>query len=97
MKDDKDITKGIHDKFVLIGIGLAVFYWIFETVVIDVLIFHEGAFAERIIPSDPHDFWLRLLVVFLLITLGVLAQFAVNKHRRIEERLFSLNLLYIIL
>lgn len=97
MKDDKDITKGIHDKFVLIGIGLAVFYWFFETIVMDVLVFHEGTFAERIIPSGYHDLWLRLLVVFLLIMFGFFAQFAVNKHRRIEERLFRLNQLYIVL
>jgi PAS domain S-box-containing protein len=97
MKDDKDITKGIHDKFVLIGIGLAIFYWIFETVVIDVLIFREGTFIERIIPPDPHDLWLRLLVVFLLIMFGFFAQFAINKHRRIEERLFRLNQLYSVL
>lgn len=63
----------------------------------DVLIFHEGTFEEQIIPSNPHDLWLRLLVVFLFIMLGVFAQFAINKHRLIEERLFRLNRLYVIL
>lgn len=35
---------------VLAGLGLAVLYWLLETMVVDVLIFQEGSVTDRLLP-----------------------------------------------
>lgn len=76
---------------VLAGLGLAVLYWLLETVVIDVLIFQEGSVTERLLPppkeGEGHERYARSLVVALIIASSVAIQILVNRSERTRERL----------
>jgi hypothetical protein len=66
-------------KFALLGIGLAVVYWFAESVI------HRFVYAEEffeVVPSDANEFWMRLLIIALIVSFGV---FAGNRARKIKE------------
>ena len=64
------------------GFGFATFYWLLESVR-DVLIFEKGDLFQRIFFPDPMSFWLRLLVVCILLLFGVYIQ---SLREKIETR-----------
>jgi len=74
----------------LIGIGLGVLFWILESAT-DVLIFHKGNLAERILTPEMHEIWIRSLVASVLILLSVYAQFITTKRKRAEETVNKIN------
>jgi hypothetical protein len=49
----------MQDKPVLIGIGLALSYWLFEALVINTLFFGENLSIESFSPSEPIELWMR--------------------------------------
>ena len=81
--------KGTHrmrfaDKMVLIGTGLGALFWILESV-IHVHVLRSGDFVNEIFPSDPHELWMRFVVVSIFIAFGIYAQ-VVIRHREQAER-----------
>jgi hypothetical protein len=65
-------------KFTLLGAGLAFLYWFAESVI------HRFVYAEEffeVVPSDVNEFWMRLLIVVLIISFGL---FADNRARKIK-------------
>ena len=68
-------------RFTLLGIALALFYWIAESLI------HRFAYTEEafeVIPSDTNEFWMRLTIVLLIFGFGVFADDRANKIRRKE-------------
>ena len=66
-------------KFGLLGLGLALLYWFAESVI------HRFVYAEEffeIVPSDVNEFWMRLLIIVLILVFGI---FADNRARKIKE------------
>ena len=66
-------------KFSLLGVGLAFLYWVAESVI------HRFIYAEEsfeIVPSEPNEFQMRLLIILLIVVFGV---FADNRARRIRD------------
>ena len=66
-------------KFGLLGLGLAMLYWVLESVI------HRYIYAEQsfeLLPSDENELWMRLLVVVLILGFGM---FADNRARKIEQ------------
>ena len=66
-------------KFSLLGVGLAFLYWFAESVI------HRFIYAEEsfeIVPSEPNEFQMRLLIILLIVVFGV---FADNRARKIKE------------
>jgi hypothetical protein len=66
-------------KFSLLGLGLALLYWIAESVI------HRFIYAEKffeIVPSDVNELWMRLLIIVLIIGFGL---FADNRARKIKK------------
>jgi hypothetical protein len=54
-----------NNKFVLLGVGIAIFTWMIE-VVLHTLVFRSGSFIEELHSlSNPHELWMRI-VIFLL-------------------------------
>ncbi len=76
----------IIDKFVWIGIGLGVLFWILEST-IHVFVFRQGNLAVQLLTPGLHAIWMRSLVASLLIMFGVYAQFIINRCKRVEEAL----------
>jgi two-component system sensor histidine kinase/response regulator len=74
--------------FIFLGLGLAVLYWIFETLFLNVVVFREGSIVDRLLPlSDPHELLHRLLIVTALLTFSVVIQNSFNKRKRTEVAL----------
>ncbi len=68
-------------RFTLLGIALALFYWIAESLI------HRFVYAEdafEVIPSDTNEIWMRLIIIFLIFGFGVFADDRANKIRRKE-------------
>jgi signal transduction histidine kinase len=60
-------------NFIVVGLLFGVFYWILESVR-DVIVYNKGNIFERIFTPDPAGFWMRLLVVLLLLLFGAYVQ-----------------------
>lgn len=67
--------------FILIGIWLAVSYWVVESY-FDTVLIENVSFAMRLFPSDLNELWMRGLICALLIGFGLYTQ-------RIRARLRS--------
>lgn len=69
-------------KFTILGFGLALLYWIGESIV------HRFVYAEdffEIVPSDVNEFWMRLLIIVLIVGFGVFADNRASKVRASEQ------------
>ncbi len=72
-------------RILLAGVALAVFYWLFETLVVDVLIFREGTVADRLLPppaEEGHELWMRLTTVALILGFAGVLQVLSNRDER---------------
>jgi PAS domain S-box-containing protein len=70
-------------QILLLGLVLAVSYWVIETVADFIL--GEGSVSTRLLPADPNEIWMRLVIVSLI--LGLTGYVAVAGRRVEEERL----------
>ncbi|HHS13603.1 MAG TPA: PAS domain S-box protein, partial [bacterium] len=68
---------GSH-TLILIGIGFSLVYWVLESVR-DTFVFHRGTLVQRIFLPDSMGFYMRLLVVCIIILFSVQAQSARNR------------------
>jgi signal transduction histidine kinase/CheY-like chemotaxis protein/cell division protein FtsB len=68
---------GIHIQkkisLIFAGIGFSIAYWRLESVR-DVFVFNKGSLPERIFSPDPMSFWMRLLIVFVLMLFSAYVQ-----------------------
>lgn len=86
MTDCGKIRRMIADrKLATIGIGLGVLFWFLEAAIHTYIFYHDSFIAEIVAP-DPHEMWMRSLVVCLFILFGFYAQFIINQRKRAEER-----------
>jgi hypothetical protein len=60
-------------NFILISLFFGVCYWMLEAVR-DVIVFRKGDILNRIFTPDPFSFWMRLLVIMLLLLFGAYTQ-----------------------
>lgn len=68
-------------RFTVLGIVLALFYWIAESL-IHRFVYVEHAF--ELIPTDTNEIWMRLIIVVLIFGFGVFADDRANKVRMKE-------------
>ena len=69
-------------KFTLLGFGLALLYWFAESVI------HRFVYAEdffEVVPSDVNEFWMRLLIIVLIVGFGVFADDRARKIKASEK------------
>ena len=71
----------ITDNLVLTGAGFGVLFWFVEAA-IHVVIFHEGHIVEQIISPNPHETWMRLVVMSMFIVFAAYAQLIINQRKR---------------
>jgi PAS domain S-box-containing protein len=74
------------ERLGVFGIVIAVIYWVLESA-IDAYIFQKGTFAGRIIPPDPNELWMRILIASLLIAFGFYAQAVIRAKAGMEKSL----------
>ena len=63
------------------GAGFGVLFWFVEAA-IHVVIFHEGHIVEQIISPNPHETWMRLVVMSMFIVFAAYAQLIINQRKR---------------
>ena len=90
MQNKNSVKRKIN--FIWMGSLFAVFYWILESVR-DVLTFEKGDILHRIFMPDPMAFWMRILVVCILILFSVRAHIYQNRaedKKQTRRKIFSL-------
>jgi len=73
-------------SFVWFGLGFSVFYWILESVR-DVFVFNRGSVIERIFYPDAMSFWMRILVVCIIVLFSVRAQMIRQKMQESADKI----------
>jgi class 3 adenylate cyclase len=74
------------DQMVLIGCGIAVVYWLLDSIVA-IFLSSEGPILTRILGADLRDVWTRLIVLCLFVIFGSHAQFTINERREVARKL----------
>jgi len=72
-------------RFLLLGIALAVSYWLVESVADS--LFGEGPVAARILPADANEVWMRLIVVALILGFTGYISHTLERRARAKQRL----------
>ncbi len=87
--DDKRKTRThlVHN-FVLIGIILAIVFWLFESA-IHAYVLGQGDFMAELAPHDFNELWMRSVIFLLFTGFGVYAHIMINRRRAAEEALAS--------
>jgi adenylate cyclase len=86
MKEKKNNHVHFTDQMVLIGIGIAVVYWVLDSFVA-IFLFHESNILERVLGSDMSEIWTRIIVLCLFIIFGSHAQFTMNERKEVAKKL----------
>ncbi len=76
----------IWDQMVLIGIGLALFYTVFDSVLY-IFLSYDVDFLHRLFGPDTGQIWTRITIVCLFIIFGAHAQYTINKRILAESAL----------
>ncbi len=72
------------------GIGLAVLYWVVESLIMAV-IFKEPNFSSQLLNPNAHEIWSRFLVISIIIIFSLTNQSIFNRHSRTREKLIELS------
>ena len=65
--------------FTIAAFEMALFFWVLESV-IHYYVFEEQHF--ELIPSEPNELWMRVVIVFLIMVLGVFADAFIERIRQ---------------
>ncbi|MGA1876028.1 MAG: PAS domain S-box protein [bacterium] len=76
------------DHYLLVGVGLGIFFWIFEALT-HTFIFRHGSLMGEIFTPDVHEIWMRSVVVVLFIIFGIYAKLITGKRKRAELELWE--------
>jgi hypothetical protein len=67
------------------SVGLAVLFWLIEAG-IHTRLLHENTYRKNLLPRDPYELWINLLVVALILGNGILSAALVRNLTRTEQR-----------
>ncbi|MGA1823211.1 MAG: ATP-binding protein [bacterium] len=81
----------INFRFMLIGIGFSILYWILESG-IHVFIFDEGVMMEQLFAPNMHEIWMRLLTILMIILLVSYAQYMIIRLNKEKNTIKLLHL-----
>jgi diguanylate cyclase (GGDEF)-like protein/PAS domain S-box-containing protein len=71
--------------FFQIGILIAVFFWVFDSLT-DTLVFKEADFFKNLLAPDLVEIWMRLIVMALIIGICVYSQYLITTSRQSEQK-----------
>lgn len=84
--NDKAIKVHLWDQMVLIGIGLALFYTVFESILY-IFLSYDVDFFQRLLGPDMSAIWSRIAILCLFLIFGSHAQFTINQRAAAETAL----------
>ena len=76
----------MHDRLTLIGIFLGCAFWVIESIM-HVYVFHRISFIESVFSPEPHEAWMRLIIVGMFISFGIYAQLLMNARKQAQAAL----------
>jgi PAS domain S-box-containing protein len=82
----KPLKVHIWDHMVLIGIGLALFYTVFESILY-IFLSYDVDFFQRLLGPDMSAIWSRIAILCLFLIFGSHAQFTINQRSAAEAAL----------
>jgi two-component system, sensor histidine kinase and response regulator len=82
----KTLRVHIWDHMVLIGIGLALFYTVFESILY-IFLSYDVDFLQRLFGPDMSAIWSRVAILCLFLIFGSHAQFTINQRSVAEAAL----------
>jgi len=85
-KESSKVRVHLWDQMVLIGIGLAAFYTIFDSILY-IFLSYNVDFLRRLFGPEISVIWTRLTILALLLLLGSHAQFTINQRKAAEGAL----------
>jgi len=71
-------------NLVLIGVGLSSLFWVLESAA-HVIVFRDVSLVRQLYSPEPHEVWMRLIVISIFISFGIYSQWIVSARRRAEE------------
>jgi PAS domain S-box-containing protein len=77
-------------RFWLLGVALAVSYWLVETIA-DSVFGGEGPVATRLFPADANEVWMRLIIVALILGFTGYISHTLESHARTKQRVQMLQ------
>ncbi|MFQ5824824.1 MAG: GAF domain-containing protein, partial [bacterium] len=86
MMNEKSPIIRIPDKMILLGIGLGLIFWLFEST-LHAFFLNNGDFIKHLLTPSPHEIWMRLLIGGILFVFSVYCQFVITERKRVEEAL----------
>jgi PAS domain S-box-containing protein len=90
VKNGKKQASPSNLGFILIGIGLGAVFWMLESAV-HVLVFHDVGFLEQVFSPEPHEVWMRLIIVGMFVGFGVYSQWCLIARWRAEKEAIRAN------
>jgi two-component system sensor histidine kinase/response regulator len=85
-RDKSKVKVYLWDQMVLIGFGLAVFYYIFDSILY-IFLNYDVDFLGRLLGPDMSAIWSRLTILCLFVIFGSHAQFTINQRKYAEAAL----------
>ena len=85
-RDKSKVRVYLWDQMVLIGFGLAVFYYIFDSVLY-IFLSYDVNFLGRLLGPNISEIWSRLTILCLFVIFGSHAQFTINQRKQAEAAL----------
>lgn len=76
----------LRNRLLLLGVVIAVLFWVFESVISSV-VFHEGSITAQLLTPDSHEVWQRMLALLFILGFSFYANHLLNKHKRAEDAL----------
>ena len=76
----------VKNKFFIFGFIIAIFLWTIE-VILHVVVFRTGSFAEEIFPLHDHnELWMRVVIVTVVLLAGGVSQHMANKITKAHKK-----------
>lgn len=85
LREKLQFRTGLTDKMVLVGFGLAIIYWILDTI-LSIFVSTNFNLLGRLFGVGYDDLWPRLIVICLFVIFGSHAQYTINERKKAEER-----------
>lgn len=76
--------------FIWIGIGMGMFWWIFESAV-HVVFFNADSFMEELFPKDYEEIWMRLTIAAIFIAFSLFAHVSLKKLQEAQNKIKILS------
>lgn len=84
-KNDKN-NAFLTDHMLLIGISLAVIYWVLDSFM-SLFLSYESSLLEKVFGVDLDEIWMRLIVLCLFAIFGSHAQYTLNEKKKAAEKM----------